>query len=180
MDFPRPFGKQVRLPSSASATSRKNKLQRCSVCGGLGHKSRTCDQTLKMGVAQDLSDCLTGDGGHTHDHEDHDHVTDPSAVRAAYGLLNLSSQAKGALDLTNILSPRSAPPVMAPPLAPPPSLVAPQSLVAPPSFLVPPPSLLAPVFNPQRSPPMHRPTMHTHSPHRWAPYAPHPSRLLMT
>ena len=179
MDFPRTFGKQVRLPSSASATSRKNKLQRCSVCGGLGHKSRTCDQTLKMGVAQDLSDCLTGDGGHAHGHEHHVDVTDPSAVRAAYGLLNLSAQAKGTLDLSNILSPRSAPPVMGPPLAAPPSLSAPPSLVPPASFLTAPPSLLPPVFNPQRSPPMHRPTMHSHS-HRWAPYAPNPSRLLMT
>ena len=56
MDFARTtLGKQARPAASASATSRKNKLQRCSVCGGLGHKSRTCDQALKT---QDLSDCL--------------------------------------------------------------------------------------------------------------------------
>ncbi len=29
-------------PPNASASSRKHKLQRCSICGNLGHKSRTC------------------------------------------------------------------------------------------------------------------------------------------
>ena len=28
--------------AQASGPSRKNKQQRCSKCGGLGHKSRTC------------------------------------------------------------------------------------------------------------------------------------------
>uniref|UniRef100_A0A7S4BJY7 CCHC-type domain-containing protein n=3 Tax=Chrysotila carterae TaxID=13221 RepID=A0A7S4BJY7_CHRCT len=31
-------------PGSPASTSRKNKLQRCSICGQLGHKSRTCDR----------------------------------------------------------------------------------------------------------------------------------------
>ena len=34
---------EVKLASSH--TSRKNKLQRCSACGNLGHKSRTCPNT---------------------------------------------------------------------------------------------------------------------------------------
>ena len=29
-------------------SSRKNKPQRCSVCGGIGHKSRTCQQEVSL------------------------------------------------------------------------------------------------------------------------------------
>eukprot|EP00965_Chrysotila_dentata_P180764 5966714-Pleurochrysis_carterae.AAC.5 len=32
-----------RRGGASSAISRKNRLQRCSICGGLGHKSRTCE-----------------------------------------------------------------------------------------------------------------------------------------
>lgn len=68
--------------SGSSATSRKNKLQRCSVCGGLGHKSRTCDvAAMKMGAGVDaLSSLLRADA-------------DPEvsrAVLAAHGLLTLA------------------------------------------------------------------------------------------
>ncbi|KAL1499513.1 hypothetical protein AB1Y20_011716 [Prymnesium parvum] len=73
-------------PSGNSATSRKNKLQRCSVCGGLGHKSRTCElAAMKMGDgAHALSNLISpgnGDG------------KDPRTVVAAYGLLTLSESA---------------------------------------------------------------------------------------
>ena len=37
-----------------SAISRKNKLQRCGVCGGQGHKSRTCEQKRGVGVLSKL------------------------------------------------------------------------------------------------------------------------------
>ena len=51
-----PISKPPRS-TGTSATSRKNKLQRCSRCGGLGHKSRTCDQSgpkASAGVLQAL------------------------------------------------------------------------------------------------------------------------------
>lgn len=35
-------------PSGSPANSRKNKLQRCSLCGALGHKSRTCQNSSRM------------------------------------------------------------------------------------------------------------------------------------
>ena len=56
--------------TASSATSRKNKLQRCSTCGRLGHKSRTCDLGKQ--------------------HEAHDLRPDPNTVMAAYSLLTLS------------------------------------------------------------------------------------------
>lgn len=76
-----PTTKQPR-PTGTSATSRKNKLQRCSVCGGLGHKSRTCDLAAsKMGAgAQALSSLLR---------DADDDGQDPRTVLAAYGLLTL-------------------------------------------------------------------------------------------
>ena len=61
MDYARSaIGKHSRMAAaSASATSRKNKLQRCSQCGGLGHKSRTCENSKSL-QPQDLSDdCLS-------------------------------------------------------------------------------------------------------------------------
>ena len=110
MEYPRSLlGKQPRPASSASATSRKNKLQRCSVCGGLGHKSRTCDLSLKGNDTQDLSDSLSeslarrvSDGA-----EPDDRITD---ARAAYVLLNLSADSP--IDLSLLMPP---PPAMAPP-----------------------------------------------------------------
>ena len=35
-------------PASQMHSSRKNKPQRCSVCGGIGHKSRTCQQAVSL------------------------------------------------------------------------------------------------------------------------------------
>ena len=156
MDFARTqLGKHPRPSASASATSRKNKLQRCSVCGGLGHKSRTCDQhaALKMGVAQDLSDCLTGDAECTLD----DEVTDASAVRAAYHLLNLSQANE--VEASVVKSQPPAQPIDLSTLLAPPSL-APVPRLAPP-----------PVYEP-RVPPLPR----------WHPYARPPEQipLLMT
>jgi len=77
--------KQPRATGS-SATSRKNKLQRCSVCGGLGHKSRTCELAAsKMGAgAQALSSLINSDD---------DDGKDPKTVLAAYGLLTLAESA---------------------------------------------------------------------------------------
>ena len=69
-------------PTGTSATSRKNKLQRCSVCGGLGHKSRTCDLAAsKMGAGTQALNGLLRDA-------DED-GQDPRTVLAAYGLLTL-------------------------------------------------------------------------------------------
>lgn len=81
IEIPSTLGKQPRA-TGTSATSRKNKLQRCSVCGGLGHKSRTCDLAAsKMGAgAQALSDLLR---------DAEDDGQDPRTVLAAYGLLTL-------------------------------------------------------------------------------------------
>jgi len=68
--------------TGASATSRKNKLQRCSVCGGLGHKSRTCElASLKMGAgAQSMNEIMSPAS-----------AADSRTVVAAYGLLTLST-----------------------------------------------------------------------------------------
>ena len=109
MEYPRSLlGKQPRPASSASATSRKNKLQRCSVCGGLGHKSRTCDLSLKGTDTQDLSDCLSGslERRVSNGAEPDDRITD---ARAAYVLLNLSADTP--IDLSVLMPP---PPAMAP------------------------------------------------------------------
>jgi len=76
--------------SSSSAISRKNKLQRCSVCGALGHKSRTCDL-----ASSKKEEAL--DGGSSSDHSSASLVDampdyqDPRTVLAAYGLLTLSA-----------------------------------------------------------------------------------------
>jgi hypothetical protein len=44
---------------------RKNKPQRCSVCGGIGHKSRTCSMSVQ-GKAQGAgSECVQLRKGHT-------------------------------------------------------------------------------------------------------------------
>jgi len=73
--------------NSNSATSRKNKLQRCSVCGGLGHKSRTCDLAARQASGDE--DARSGPdeepGSPTHD--------DPRIVMAAYSLLTLHATA---------------------------------------------------------------------------------------
>ena len=78
-----PTGTKQPRPTGSSATSRKNKLQRCSVCGGLGHKSRTCElAATKMGAgAQALSSLIGSDDGES---------KDPRTVLAAYGLLTLA------------------------------------------------------------------------------------------
>jgi len=68
--------------TGTSATSRKNKLQRCSVCGGLGHKSRTCElAAYKMGAGATALSSLMAD---------EDEGKDPRTVLAAYGLLTLA------------------------------------------------------------------------------------------
>merc|ERR1712187_864148 len=48
------LGEKQPRANSTSATSRKNKLQRCSVCGGLGHKSRTCDMAPRQLSGADI------------------------------------------------------------------------------------------------------------------------------
>lgn len=77
-----PNGKKHRSSSSSSssAVSRKNKLQRCGVCGGLGHKARTCELGLRE--TPDAPDS----GG-----EAPDPRKDPRTVLAAYGLLALTT-----------------------------------------------------------------------------------------
>ncbi|EOD27574.1 hypothetical protein EMIHUDRAFT_235566 [Emiliania huxleyi CCMP1516] len=42
-------------PASQMHSSRKNKPQRCSVCGGIGHKSRTCQQAVVDGAFFDVT-----------------------------------------------------------------------------------------------------------------------------
>ena len=108
MDFARTtLGKQARPAASASATSRKNKLQRCSVCGGLGHKSRTCDQALNT---QDLSDCLDDrrrSDSPTLSSDSDDTPADALDVRAAYCLLNFSAEKP--IDLSALMPAAPAP-----------------------------------------------------------------------
>lgn len=78
-----PTGTKQPRATGSSATSRKNKLQRCSVCGGLGHKSRTCELAAsKMGAGAQALSSLIG--------SDDDANQDPRTVLAAYGLLTLA------------------------------------------------------------------------------------------
>lgn len=83
--YAQPGKKRSNLGSmSSSAVSRKNKLQRCGVCGGLGHKSRTCEigGGLKEGPhIPEISAC-----------DRPDPRKDPRTVLAAYGLLALNGQ----------------------------------------------------------------------------------------
>ena len=79
--------KRLNGPStSSSAVSRKNKLQRCGVCGGLGHKARTCE----LGALKEASQAndLASD---SNDPIPSDPRKDPRTVLAAYGLLALNS-----------------------------------------------------------------------------------------
>jgi len=78
--------KHPRSATTNSATSRKNKLQRCSVCGGLGHKSRTCEQALSK------ANEMMSEQKYLFSPEMVDPRSDPRTVLAAYGLLNLASQ----------------------------------------------------------------------------------------
>lgn len=77
--------KQPRA-GSTSATSRKNKLQRCSVCGGLGHKSRTCDAAPRQHPDAEADACDVDDLGSPTQ-------ADPRIVMAAYSLLTLHASA---------------------------------------------------------------------------------------
>ena len=73
--------------TTVSATSRKNKLQRCSTCGLLGHKSRTCEYAAsKLASADDM------------EFED-SKLVDSSKLVAAYSLLNLSTSHLGRSEL---------------------------------------------------------------------------------
>lgn len=82
MYAPKPSIKPQRPSTSTSATSRKNKLQRCSKCGGLGHKSRTCE--TEMGLKDAMLE-PTDSSSDTYE-------PPPSTVLAAYGLLALNGQ----------------------------------------------------------------------------------------
>mmetsp|Transcript_37277 Transcript_37277/g.98620 ORF Transcript_37277/g.98620 Transcript_37277/m.98620 type:complete len:165 (+) Transcript_37277:78-572(+) len=78
----KPGMKQPRSSSTnASATSRKNKSQRCGVCGGLGHKARTCDMAAGKEAPGNSLAVL---------HDARDPKKDPRTVLAAYGLLALN------------------------------------------------------------------------------------------
>ena len=101
MEYARPLHGKSRRGESSSATSRKNKLQRCSRCGGLGHKSRTCDQSMRKDTSSDdLDSVMPADRDDywseheaespTHD-PDWDPMNDQLAVLAAYNLLTLSN-----------------------------------------------------------------------------------------
>lgn len=82
-EFDAPMNTKQPRATGSSATSRKNKLQRCSVCGGLGHKSRTCElAAYKMGAGAQALSSLIG--------SDDDDGKDPRTVLAAYGLLTLA------------------------------------------------------------------------------------------
>ena len=119
MDYSRsPLGKHSRPAISASATSRKNKLQRCSVCGGLGHKSRTCDQqtALKSENDDELSDRLTDSRGWRSSSEDYDDdyevETDATDLRAAIVLQALSRDPSG--DLSHVMPESQTPGLIRP------------------------------------------------------------------
>merc|ERR1712110_808810 len=76
------LGEKQPRANSTSATSRKNKLQRCSVCGGLGHKSRTCDAAPRQHPDAEADACDVDDLGSPTQ-------ADPRIVMAAYSLLTL-------------------------------------------------------------------------------------------
>ena len=84
---------------STSGTSRRNKLQRCSACGGLGHKSRTCALASKSmmmapkAVANSVPDVLPSS---PHSQQ----------IVAAHGLLALAqdSRADGSFNRMTALS----------------------------------------------------------------------------
>jgi len=79
----RDSGNKQSRTNAGSATSRKNKLQRCSACGLLGHKSRTCEYAAsKLASASDV------------DFEE-SKLVDSSRLVAAYSLLNLSTSRPG-------------------------------------------------------------------------------------
>ena len=91
-------GKRGCPPPPISATSRKNKLQRCSVCGGLGHKSRTCPDNAPRMSSGRRSSCLTesnslswaSDEAASNSWSDDDAFEENQAAFAAYGLITLS------------------------------------------------------------------------------------------
>lgn len=73
--------------------SRKNKLQRCSVCGGLGHKSRTCPDNNTHSSSSLTEACSPTWGSEQYGFtswSDDDPFDDAQSVRAAYGLITLS------------------------------------------------------------------------------------------
>jgi hypothetical protein len=99
MEFERMIGNKRPFGSgpSASGTSRKNKLQRCSNCGGLGHKSRTCDQAQsKQGLNSSLLEMgrlawAVPEAGQPVPWPIEPQAQDPRTVLAAYGLLSLAT-----------------------------------------------------------------------------------------
>lgn len=113
--------KQPRASSTSnSATSRRNKLQRCSNCGGLGHKSRTCDQARTCDQ-DDRSQKAADDLDSRPSRSFAEHSQDLT-VLAAYGLLSL--QAQGVPPLQARLSPpqpqqQSSPTSIVLPVSPP-------------------------------------------------------------
>jgi len=88
----------TKRATGSSATSRKNKLQRCSVCGGLGHKSRTCElAAYKMGAGAQALNMLNGGGS------DDDDSKDPLTVLAAYGLLTLAESSPQPMVINSVV-----------------------------------------------------------------------------
>lgn len=97
----KPGMKHARAASTSnSATSRRNKLQRCSNCGGLGHKSRTCDQASQKTIEPEDSRDQDGRPSRPFQAPESSHDL---TVLAAYGLLSL--QAQGMSPLQARLSP---------------------------------------------------------------------------
>ena len=91
------------------------------MCGGLGHKSRTCDQiTARQGISsEDLSECLSESDYRRSAWNDYDDdFADDSAVRAATLLMKFSAGTKQPIDLSMLAPPRL-------PLAPAPADYAP-------------------------------------------------------
>lgn len=192
MEYARPSLKHARSAASASATSRKNKLQRCSVCGGLGHKSRTCperDEPAKF--REDSTSPCSSPGRRSEAGFSDNECDDISDARAAYVLVDMA-QAPKTIDLS-MLMPHEPPHVEepCPPLAPPPTLAPPPALAPPPSVAPPLPMRPALPAAPPLMPPapaMHGPMRHhlnmmapVSSPlPRWHPYADYARHLLMT
>lgn len=175
MDYARAtLGKHSRPAASASATSRKNKLQRCSVCGGLGHKSRTCDQGSARGT-QDLSDPSSSPERRLSPVPEYENsITD---ARAAYVLLNLSTEKSIDLSVCESPPPLECEPCELPapvtpvapiapiaPITPPPAPPAPPlrtlppapRLMVPPHLLPPPPPSVASILSQTSMPLWHQ------------------------
>lgn len=92
-----PPSRSAAQKSADQPLSRKNRLQRCSACGALGHKSRTCDAkdpvlaSAVRAVQKAASDVRFAASSGDYKHVAQRPETANDAVLAATALLNLAA-----------------------------------------------------------------------------------------